>query len=195
MTIDKEKTICVYGASSAQLPEEYYEAAKMLGNEIARRGLTLVSGAGRAGLMAAVNDGAIASGGTTVGVIPRFMHERGWTHQGLSKVIVTEDMHERKREMARISRSVIALPGGSGTLEELLEIITWRQLGLFRGQIVLLDTAGYYQSLLSMFDRAIADGFMTEQHRTIWKVATTPRQAVDYALQEPEISEFQPKIN
>jgi len=193
--IEKGKTICVYGASSAQLPAEYFAAARELGKEIASRGLTLVTGAGRAGLMAAVNDGAIAEGGTTVGIIPRFMHERGWTHAGLTEVVVTADMHERKQEMARLSRAVIALPGGSGTLEELLEIITWRQLGLFEGQVVLLDTMGYYQPLLAMFERAIADGFMTEQHRTIWRVAATPAEAVDLAMQTPEVETFHPKIN
>ncbi|MBR5744943.1 MAG: TIGR00730 family Rossman fold protein, partial [Muribaculaceae bacterium] len=126
--------------------------------------------------------------------LPRFMHERGWSHAELSEMVLTETMHERKQEMARLADAVIALPGGSGTLEELLEIITWCQLGLFSGQIVLLDTAGYYQPLIQVFYRAIADGFMKEQHRSIWRLASSPVEAVDFALSAPT-TDLTPKVN
>ncbi|MBR4721560.1 MAG: TIGR00730 family Rossman fold protein [Muribaculaceae bacterium] len=188
------KTICIYGASSQNCRKEYVDAAFSLGEEIARRGITLVSGGGRSGLMAAAIDGANSLGGTTIGILPRFMHERGWSHAELSEMVLTETMHERKQEMARLADAVIALPGGSGTLEELLEIITWRQLGLYSGQIVLLDTDGYYQPLIHVLDRAIADGFMKEQHRSIWQVAATPAEAVELALTVPT-TDLTPKVN
>ncbi|MBQ4292162.1 MAG: TIGR00730 family Rossman fold protein [Muribaculaceae bacterium] len=192
---DRTFTVCVYGASSPMGPAVYAEAAESLGRELARRHIRLVTGAGRSGLMSAVNNGANAEGGVTVGIIPRFMHERGWTYAPLSEVIVTENMHERKQTMASLADAVIALPGGSGTLEELLEIITWRQLGLYSGQVVILNIDGFYDPLLRMFDRAVADRFMTEQHRSIWQIAASPIEAVEMALIPVDITSFAPKIN
>lgn len=172
------KTVCVYSASSTKIPEVYFRAADELGRLLGNRGLRVVNGAGNIGLMRAVSDAALAVGGTVTGVIPRFMVEQGWYHDGLTELIVTETMHERKRRMADLADAVIALPGGCGTFEELLEIITWKQLGLFANPIVILNTDGYYDALLALFERAVRENFMRDQHSGMWAVAQTPEEAV-----------------
>lgn len=172
------KTVCVYSASSTKIPEIYFQAADELGRLLGERGLRVVNGAGNIGLMRAVSDATLAAGGTVTGVIPRFMVEQGWYHDGLTELIVTETMHERKRRMADLADAVIALPGGCGTFEELLEIITWKQLGLFANPIVILNTDGYYDALLALFERAVRENFMRDQHSGMWAVAQTPEEAV-----------------
>lgn len=172
------KTVCVYSASSTKIPEVYFRAADELGRLLGERGLRVVNGAGNIGLMRAVSDATLAAGGTVTGVIPRFMVEQGWYHDGLTELIVTETMHERKRRMADLADAVIALPGGCGTFEELLEIITWKQLGLFANPIVILNTDGYYDALLALFERAVRENFMRDKHSGMWAVAQTPEEAV-----------------
>lgn len=172
------KTVCVYSASSTKIPEIYFQAADELGRLLGERGLRVVNGAGNIGLMRAVSDATLAAGGTVTGIIPRFMVEQGWYHDGLTELIVTETMHERKRRMADLADAVIALPGGCGTFEELLEIITWKQLGLFANPIVILNTDGYYDALLALFERAVKENFMRDQHTGMWAVAQTPEEAV-----------------
>ncbi|MDE6240335.1 MAG: TIGR00730 family Rossman fold protein [Muribaculaceae bacterium] len=177
-----DKAITVYCASSVTIDEVYFDAASELGTEIAKRGVTLVTGAGSMGLMGAVNDAAMAAGGTTIGVIPQFMVDRGWHHKGLSKLEITDSMHSRKKIMADLSVGAIALPGGIGTFEELLEIITWRQLGLYDGNIVIYNINGYYDNLLAMLDTAIDQKFMKPDHSHLWQVADDATEAVDMAL-------------
>lgn len=172
------KTVCVYSASSTKIPEIYFQAADELGRLLGERGLRVVNGAGNIGLMRAVSDATLAAGGTVTGVIPRFMVEQDWYHKGLTELIVTETMHERKQRMADLADAVIALPGGCGTFEELLEIITWKQLGLFTNPIVILNTDGYYDALLALFERAVKENFMRDQHSGMWAVARTPEEAV-----------------
>ena len=149
------------------------------------RGINLINGAGSIGLMAASSDAALAAGGTVTGVIPRFMVEQGWQHTGLTELIVTETMHERKHLMAEMSDGVIALPGGCGTMEELLEIITWKQWGIYLKPIVILNIEGFYNPLLEMLQRAIEGNFMRQQHAYIWRVADTPAEAVDLLYNTP----------
>lgn len=170
--------ITVYSASSGLVPAVYLEAARELGGLLAKKGHALVNGAGRTGLMGAVADACLAAGGEAIGVIPRFMVEQNWQHQGMSRLIVTDSMHSRKETMAELSGACIALPGGVGTLEELLEVITWKQLGLYLKPIVLLNVEGYFDSLLQQLERAVSERFMRERHLDIWKVASTPEEAV-----------------
>lgn len=177
--------ITVYSASSGQVPEVYLQAARSLGRELARSGHTLINGAGRTGLMGATAEACMEAGGRTVGVIPRFMVEQGWHHKGLSEMIVTEDMHRRKETMASLSDACIALPGGVGTMEELLEIITWKQLGLYLKPIIVLNVQGYFDPLLEMLNRAADERFMREQHRDIWRVATDAAEAIRLAETTP----------
>lgn len=179
------KNVCVYCASSTQVAPKYFEAAARLGCLLAERGINLINGAGSIGLMAASSDAALAAGGTVTGVIPRFMVEQGWQHNGLTRLVQTETMHERKQLMAGMSDGVIALPGGCGTMEELLEIITWKQLGLFLNPIVILNVDGFYDPLLAMLRQAIDGNFMRKEHEAIWRVATTPEEAVELLYGTP----------
>lgn len=177
-------SVCVYCASSTKIDAAYYDDARRLGTLLGEHHLRVVNGAGNMGLMAAVSDAALAAGGRVTGVIPRFMVEQGWHHTGLTELIEVESMHERKQTMARLADAVIALPGGCGTLEELLEIITWKQLGLYLNPIVILNTRGYFDPLLQMFDRAVDEHFMGLRHKDLWRVAQTPQEAVEliYAI-------------
>lgn len=177
--------ITVYSASSGQVPEKYVEAARELGRLIARGNHTLVNGAGRTGLMGAVTDACLAEGGRAVGIIPQFMVEQHWQHEGMTELIVTPDMHRRKERMAEMSDACIALPGGVGTLEELLEVITWKQLGLYVKPIVIQNTDGYYDPLLKLLRRAVDERFMRSLHADIWRVAATPAEALKLALTTP----------
>ena len=173
------QNVCVYSASSTKIAPIYFAVAEELGRLLAMRGINLINGAGSIGLMAATSNAALQAGGTVTGVIPRFMVEQGWHHLGLTRLVETETMHERKQLMAQMSDAVIALPGGCGTMEELLEIITWKQLGLFLNPIVVLNIDGFYDPLLEMLQRAIDGRFMRSEHRGIWQVATTPEEAVE----------------
>jgi uncharacterized protein (TIGR00730 family) len=172
-------SVCVYCASSTKIDQAYFDAAEDLGRLLGEKNIRLVNGAGSIGLMRAVSDAALAAGGKVTGVIPGFMVEQGWQHNGLTELIEVESMHERKRTMAALSDAVIALPGGVGTLEELLEIITWKQLGLYLNPIVILNIKGYFDPLLEMLEKAIEEHFMRRQHGDIWVVAHTPAEAVE----------------
>lgn len=172
-------SVCVYCASSTKIDAAYFDAARELGALLGQRRIRLVNGAGNMGLMAAVSDAALRAGGEVTGVIPRFMVEQGWHHTGLTQLLEVKDMHERKRTMAELSDAVIALPGGCGTLEELLEIITWKQLGLYLNPIVILNVKGYFDPLLRMLRQAVEENFMRERHGAIWHVAQTPQEALE----------------
>ena len=147
------RNVCVYSASSTKIDKKYFDAAEDLGRLLAKNEINLINGAGCLGLMKAVADATLEDGGTVTGVIPHFMVEQGWHHKGLTKLIETENMHERKQLMADLSDGVIALPGGCGTLEELLEIITWKQLALYLKPIVILNIDGFFNPLLEMLDK------------------------------------------
>ena len=179
------RNVCVYSASSTKIDQAYFDAAEELGRLLAQNQINLINGAGNIGLMAASSDGALAAGGTVTGVIPRFMIEQDWHHKGLTQLIETETMHERKRLMADMSDGVIALPGGCGTMEELLEVITWKQLGLYLNPIVILNINGFYDPLLEMLERAIDGNFMRREHEKIWEVARTPQEAIDFLYSSP----------
>ena len=177
--MNKINSVCVYSASSTKIDPVYFDAAHDLGTLLGRQHIRLINGAGNMGLMSAVSDAVLAAGGEVTGVIPRFMVEQKWHHTGLTKLVEVENMHERKKLMADLSDAVIALPGGCGTLEELLEIITWKQLGLYLNPIVILNIKGYFDSLLAMLQRAVEENFMRAQHGAIWHVAETAQEAVE----------------
>ena len=179
------KNVCVYSASSTKIAKEYFDAAEKLGRLLAEKRINLINGAGCIGLMAATSDAALAAGGTVTGVIPHFMVEQGWHHTGLTQLVEVESMHQRKKTMADLSDAVIALPGGCGTLEELLEIITWKQLGLYLNPIVILNVKNYFDPLLDMLRQAVDENFMRVQHGAIWHVAQTPQEAVELMYTTP----------
>lgn len=177
--MNKIASVCVYSASSTKIDPVYFDTAYELGTLLGQQHIRLINGAGNMGLMSAVSDAALAAGGEVTGVIPRFMVEQGWHHTGLTRLVEVESMHERKKMMAYLSDAVIALPGGCGTLEELLEIITWKQLGLYLNPVVILNVKGYFDPLLAMLQRAVEENFMRTQHGSIWHVAKTVREAVE----------------
>ena len=177
--------IAVYCASSTKIHEDFFHAAQAIGEGLARRGIGLVNGAGNMGLMAASADACLQHGGEVTGVIPSFMIEQDWHHKKLTHLIETRDMHERKQTMARLSDGCIALPGGCGTLEELMEVITCKQLGLYLKPIVILNTRDYYSPLLQQLQRGIDEHFMGPRHADIWRVAQTPEEAIELVLSTP----------
>ena len=179
------RSVCVYCASSTKIPAIYFEVANELGRLLGELQLNVVNGAGNIGLMRAVSDATLAAGGTVTGVIPHFMVEQNWYHKGLTQLIEVETMHERKQKMANLSDACIALPGGCGTLEEHLEIITWKQLGLYVNPIVILNVNHYYDPLLQLFEQAIQEQFMRPQHQRLWAVAETAKEAVQLIYSEP----------
>ena len=172
------KTVCVYCASSSKADKKYLNAAYTLGKILAESKIRCVFGAGKTGLMGALAQGVIDSKGEIVGVIPEFMIAEGWGNEDLTHLEITPTMHSRKETMAQLSDVVIAMPGGCGTFEELMEIITWKQLGLFSGAIIILNINNYYNPLIEMLNRAVEENFMREEHKTIWQVATTPEEAI-----------------
>lgn len=176
------KNVCVYCASSSKTDSIYQEAATELGYLLAQNQLTCICGAGFQGLMKTLSDAVMEKNGRVIGVIPRFMYEEGWGNDSLSKLIITETIHERKNQMAALSDAVIALPGGCGTMEELLEIITWKQLGLFNGTIIILNTNNYYDPLLAMLNKAIDENFMRKELADCWKVVSNPNEAIQLVL-------------
>lgn len=176
--------ICVFGASSRDLEQAYIDAAYQLGVLMAQHGWSCLNGAGSEGLMRAVSDGVLDAGGKAIGVIPQFMVDNGWHYDRLTSIITTATMHDRKHTLAQMSQAVIALPGGCGTMEELLEAITWRQLNIAPKPIVILNTLGYYDHLKTMLVHAIDQGFMRKSHHRLWQVASTPQQAITMLEQE-----------
>lgn len=170
--------VCVFCASSANIDERYLADARELGNLLAQGGWRCVNGGGAVGLMGAVTDGTLDAGGEVTGVIPKFMVDNGWCYDRLEDVIVTADMHQRKYMMSEMADAIIAMPGGVGTLEELLETLTWRQLGLVKVPVIILNTLGYFDQLIAMLGHAIDEGFMKPSHAQLWTVADTPAEAI-----------------
>ena len=185
MNCELNKKIAVYCASSTQISECYFRDARRLGQLMAERGVTLVNGAGNMGLMAESSNGCLEAGGKAIGVIPTFMIKEGWCHDGMTEIIETADMHERQAKMAEITDAGIFLPGGIGTFAEMTELIVWKQLGLYLKPIILLNTNGYFDSMLNTLNHAIRENFMRPVHADIWRVAPTPEEALKMALETP----------
>jgi uncharacterized protein (TIGR00730 family) len=157
--------ICVYAGSNAGSDPAYAAAARALGSELAARGAGLVYGGSRVGLMGAVADAVLDAGGEAIGVIPRALLDRELGHRGLTELVVVETMHERKARMAELADAFVALPGGIGTLEELVEVLTWSQLGIHAKPCGVLDAAGFYAGLAAFLDHMVQEGFLRERHR------------------------------
>lgn len=165
-------SICVYCGSRDGAAPAYADAAEALGTALAEAGWRLVYGAGDIGLMGRTARSAQAAGGETFGVIPAHLLTLEVGKRDLTRFVVTENMHERKKVMFMNANAVVLLPGGAGSLDEFFEVLTWAQLGLHRKPIVLLDIAGYWQPLLSLIDHVIAEGFADESLRSFYTVQT-----------------------
>lgn len=183
------KSVAIYCASSTKIKSIYYEVARQLGSGLAESNVTIVNGAGNMGLMQASSDACLEAGGKVIGVIPEFMIQQGWHHTGLTELIVTPDMETRKMRINEMSDAAIVLPGGCGTLDELFEIVTLKQLGLYLKPIVILNVDGYYDLLLQHLERSMQENFMRREHRDIWCVARTAQEAINLIFTTPLIDE------
>ena len=172
-------SVCVFSGSYLGKRPEYAEAAGQLGRTLAQRGLTLVYGGARIGLMGQLADAALEAGGKVVGVMLEDFVERGIHHQGLSELRVAATMHQRKQEMFALADAFVALPGGIGTLEEFFEAQTWAQLKFHRKPCGLLDVCGYYRKLLDFLEHAVAERFLKPEYYAMLHVAETPEALLD----------------
>ena len=170
------RAVCVYCASSRSSHPDYRAAAHRLGEVLAGAGLGIVYGGGAVGSMGALADGALGKGGRVIGILPRFMADLEWGHRGLTELELVEDLRVRKHLMLTRSDAAIALPGGSGTLEELLEAITLKRLGLYLKPIVLVNTRGFFAPLLKLLDDAVEERFMHARHLAMWQVVAHPEE-------------------
>jgi uncharacterized protein (TIGR00730 family) len=173
------KTICVFCASSSKVDEVYLNAAQSVADICISHSLHVLYGGGAVGLMGALSDRIIQRKGKITGIIPAFMLDMKWGHDLVEDMIVVEDMRERKRRMIENIDAVVALPGGVGTLEELLEVITLKQLGQFTKPIIIVNINGFYNPLLSMFDEMISQKFLRTEHQNIWKVISSPEELLN----------------
>jgi len=176
-----KRFVCVFCGSNAGTDPSLTRVADDLGTAIAAAGHGLVYGGGRVGLMGVVADAALAAGGEVVGFIPEALTGREVEHTGLTELVVTDSMHARKAGMADRSVGFVALPGGFGTLDEILEILTWNQIGIIAKPVAFLDVDRYYESLFRFFDDAVAGGLIRDEHRAMAQRATTVDAAVEIA--------------
>jgi uncharacterized protein (TIGR00730 family) len=172
-------SVTVYCSSSNLAPRDYFEAATELGREFAKRGIGLVFGGGRVGLMGCIADAVMENGGTVKGIIPRFLEEREVAHYGLSELHVVETMHERKMKLAEWGEAYLVLPGGFGTLDELIEVITWKHLGHHHKPIILLNLNGFWNPLLLFFDRIADEQMVSEEQGKYYSVCNTIAEVLE----------------
>ena len=177
-TSEEIRKVAVYCASSSRLREVFYDAAARVGKSLSDKGLELIYGAGYMGLMGAVADAVLAAGGKVTGVIPQFMVEQGWHNEKCTELVVTKDMADRKTWIWHHADALVALPGGIGTLDELTEIMTLKQLGIVTQPIVILNTEHYYDDLLRMFDHMVKEQFWLNDHKQMYVVVTEPEQVL-----------------
>jgi uncharacterized protein (TIGR00730 family) len=173
------RRVCVYAGSNPGNDLIYAQAARELADLLAERGIGLVYGGGRVGLMGVLADTALAAGGEVIGVMPQALVDREIAHEGLTELRVVASMHERKALMAELSDAFVAVPGGIGTLEELIEIYTWSQLGIHAKPCGVLNVDGYYDHLAAFLDHAVAAGFLKAEHRAVLSVASEPRELLE----------------
>ena len=183
------RRVAVYASSSNGLAPVYYDAAARLGTVLGSAGIEVVYGGGRVGLMGVMADRALAEGAHVHGVIPGFLNTVEHGHAGLPRLEVVPDMRERKRRMIEEADAVISLPGGTGTLEELLEVITLKRLGQFLGPILLLNTNGYYERFAAFLENAVEERFMSPRHREMWSMIDEPEQVPQALAEAPAWSE------
>ncbi|MCA9796407.1 MAG: TIGR00730 family Rossman fold protein [Candidatus Eremiobacteraeota bacterium] len=186
------KALCVFCGSSPGRDPVYAAAAAEFGIKMVEAGYHLVYGGGRVGLMGVVADSVMRAGGEVVGVIPHFLNSKEIGHDGVTRLEAVDTMHERKARMEKLSDAFVALPGGFGTYEEILEIITWGQLGLHRKPIGLLNLKGYYQPLLAQVDRGVEEGFIKPSYRQLLVSADKPTALLEAlaSYEPPEVEQW-----
>jgi uncharacterized protein (TIGR00730 family) len=182
------KRLCVFAGSNAGVRPEYRSAARDLGRLLAARGIGVVYGGARVGLMGVMADAVLAAGGSVTGVMPSALVAKEVAHNGLTDLRVVSSMHERKALMSDLSDGFIALPGGWGTWEEFFEVLTWGQLGLHRKPCGLLNVAGYFDRLLSFVEHSIDEGFVRREHQAMISVSVSPLALLD------KLASYQPPV-
>jgi len=178
-SINQISTICVFAGSADGLSANYHQAAHQLGAELARRNISLVYGGGKTGLMGAVANGALQSGGSVIGVVPENLFQPQLIHTNLTKLEILPDIHKRKARMSALADAFIALPGGFGTFDELFETLTWSQIGLHKKPVGILNTEGYFDAFLNMVHIARQEGFIYSEHRSLFVTAFQPDALLD----------------
>jgi len=173
------RRVTVYASSSNALADSYYDAASRLGRVLGGAGFDIVYGGGGVGLMRAMADNALEAGAHVHGVIPGFMNTVEHGHKSLSRLDIVEDMRERKHRMLVDSDAVISLPGGSGTFEEVFEVLTLKRLGLFLGPVVMVNTNQYFDRFVDFLEHSVSERFMSRQHLEMWSVVDEPEQVLD----------------
>jgi uncharacterized protein (TIGR00730 family) len=180
--MQKIKKVCVYCASSADISEKYFEATEKIAKALVKNNVTVVYGGGAKGLMGKLADTVIAEKGRIVGIMPHFMREVEFHHKDVNEFIFTADMHERKKQFMVGVDALITLPGGCGTIEELMEAITLKRLGIFIKPIVILNLDGYYDPLIEMLNKSIEENFMKPIHKDIWTTFEDPEKVIEAIL-------------
>lgn len=180
--------ICVFCASSAKVDKKYFNATASFAHDAIANGYDIVYGGGALGLMGALADAALEKNGTVIGIIPEFMKAVEWDHNGITELVVVEDMRERKKQLIERADAIVALPGGCGTLEELFEAISLKRLGRITHPIVILNQDGFYDALEVLLEQMIAENFMGEQHRPIWTFVKTPEEIIPAIRSTPKWS-------
>ena len=183
--MSRQRSVAIFCGSSSGFDPAYAQAAKAMGRAIVAQDLRLVYGAGSVGLMGVVADEVLRLGGRVLGVIPQFLVDMEVGHHGLTELIVCESMHERKLAMAEAADGFIALPGGIGTLEEIVEVFTWTQLGIHRKQCGLLNVSGYYDPLRALLQRMVTDGFLKDAQAERLRVSEDAAALLDLVMAEP----------
>lgn len=179
-------SVCIFCASSTQVHPEYFDAANRLGKELAKKDIAIIYGGGGAGLMGEVATSALAEGGKVTGILPKFMSDLEWGHTGLTELKLVNNMRERKHMMTEGVDAVVALPGGCGTLEELLEVITLKRLGVFLKPIIFVNVRGFFNPQIEMLNQCINERFMNKKHKSIWSVASKAEDVVETILNAPK---------
>jgi uncharacterized protein (TIGR00730 family) len=171
-------TVCVFASSSSRIDSNYATAASSLGLLLAQAKLDVVFGGGGIGLMGKLADAVLENGGRITGVIPSFMKDEGWDHPTVNEMIITSDMGDRKKRMFDMADAIVALPGGVGTLEELTEALTLKQLGLFKGPIIILNTLNFYKSFIDFLEHMVSGHFLRYEHKGMWEIASTAEEVM-----------------
>ena len=185
--MSKRTTICVFCGSSSNVAEIYKQSAVAMGTIIGNAGMDLVYGGGHVGLMGIVADAALAAGSRVTGIIPRFLEEWEVGHEGLDELIITENMHDRKMLMYERSDAFVTLPGGLGTFDETIEVVTWTQLGLSNKPVILVNVNGYWTPFLELIQHSIAEGFAKPEHAAILSVVNTPEDVPGALGKRPDM--------
>lgn len=177
--------ICVFCASSAKVDLKYFEIAELTAKTLVENNITTVYGGGAVGLMGRLADVAMENNGEVIGIIPSFMMDVEWGHKNITQLVLVKDMHERKKKLVEDIDAVVILPGGSGTLEEAMEVITLKRLGKFTKPIIFINTDGFYDSLFQFFEKMIEEKFMREEHRNIWTSIDNPKDIISAIENSP----------